>query len=407
MINKIKYFFIILLLSPFLVFIVLIRPIILIRFGNFPWRIGMFTSAEIYLLQKNSRKSPSTFDIWGTEDHLMNKQLLIMLKRKFLIISHSLVIWRALYILSKYISIFSRHIIIFGFGNSSIFDERKLEYIRCLTSLQKFPPQMCLTKQEIQKGERMLEKFNIPKNAKIVCIASRDSAYLKKIYPTTNFSYHNYRDSDINNFIPAIKTLIKKNFYVVRMGKDVTKKINIKNSKFVDYPFHPLKSDFMDFFFSYKCFFWIGCNSGLDRLPVVFKKPMLVFNTAPILHIILNKKKTLVAPKMYMNSKNQKLSISKIFDGGLAEIHRTEDFKKKNIKLQELNSKQIKDITLEMLKLIKDSWKIKNKKDFKLQQKFKKIYLQKVKESKREYKNEKFNPVYSSSFLKKNIWLLK
>ena len=48
---KIKYLFIIFLLSPFLIFIVLIKPIVLIRFGSLgSERIGRFTSAEVYLL---------------------------------------------------------------------------------------------------------------------------------------------------------------------------------------------------------------------------------------------------------------------------------------------------------------------------------------------------------------------
>mgnify|MGYP000983382443 CR=1 FL=1 len=33
-----------------------------------------------------------------------------------------------------------------------------------------------------------------------------------------------YRDNNINNYIPVIKTLIKKDFYVVRMGRIARKK---------------------------------------------------------------------------------------------------------------------------------------------------------------------------------------
>ena len=82
---------------------------------------------------------------------------------------------------------------------------------------------------------------------------------------------------------------------------------------------------------------------------------------------------------------------------------------KKNldIKLQELNSKQIKDITLEMLKLIKDSWKIKNKKDLELQRKFKKLYLKKVKEFNFTHLQGKLVAIYSPYFLRKNQWFLK
>ena len=37
-----------------------------------------------------------------------------------------------------------------------------------------------LTKEEIDKGNKMLKKFRIPKNAKIICFSVRDNMYLKK-----------------------------------------------------------------------------------------------------------------------------------------------------------------------------------------------------------------------------------
>ena len=162
---------------------------------------------------------------------------MIILKRKFLIIQHLLIFYSVLDLLSKYINIYSEHIV-------------RLEYsLKHWSLFEKHPIQLNLTKQEINKGELILKQFGIPKNAKIICITSRDDLYLRKTHPSVDFSYHNYRDSNVNNYIPAIKALIKKNFYVVRMGKIAAKRLDIKSSKFVDYPFHPLKSDFMDFFF--------------------------------------------------------------------------------------------------------------------------------------------------------------
>ena len=71
-----------------------------------------------------------------------------------------------------------------------------------------------------------------------------------------------------------------------------------------------------------------------------------------------------------------------------------------------------------MLKLMRVSWKIKNKKDIELQRKFKKLYLKKMKEfhstlhyphSEISYSDlayRKLKIIYSMSFLKKNRWFL-
>ena len=392
---KTKYLFIIFLLSPFLIFIVLIKPIVLIRFGNLTCgRIGHVRNAEMYLLINKFQKKVKSFDIFVAGDSISNEQYLIILKRKFLIIQHLLIFYRVLDLLSKYINIYSEHIV------------RLENTIHNYSLLEKHPIQLNLTKQEINKGELILKQFGIPKNAKIICISGRDDLYLRRTYPSVDFSYHNYRNSNVNNYIPAIKALIKKNFYVIRMGKIAAKRVNIKSSKFVDYPFHPLKSDLMDIFFVYKCHFWIGNNTGLDEIAKVFRKPLVIVNMVSFLGLRMHLKKNYYLLKTHVNSKNQKLSISKIFDYGIAGANHSKIFKKKKIQLIELNPKEYKDVILESLKLMKDSWRIKNKKDFELQRKFRKLYLKKTKE---------FNfvdlygiqSIYSPSFLRRNRWFLK
>ena len=78
---KIKYLFIIFLLSPFLIFIVLIKPIVLIRFGSLGCeRIGAISYVELYLLVNKFKKKVKSFDIWVTGDFISNEQYLIILK---------------------------------------------------------------------------------------------------------------------------------------------------------------------------------------------------------------------------------------------------------------------------------------------------------------------------------------
>ena len=395
---KIKYLFIIFLLSPFLIFIVLIKPIVLIRFGSLgSERIGRFSDAELYLLINKFKKKVKSFDIWVAGDFISNEQYLIILKRKFLVIQQLFIFYKVLEILSKYINIYSKHIINIHVKN---------DFHNC-NLLNKYPIQLNLTKQEINKGELILKQMGIPKNAKIICITSRDDLYLRRTHPSVDFSYHNYRDSNVNNYIPAIKALIKKNFYVVRMGKIAAKRLDIKSSKFIDYPFHPLKSDFMDFFFAYKCYFWICSNTGTDELARVFRKPLLDLNMVPLTGLKIKYKKVLLCLKIHKNYNNKKLSLNDIFDSGVANFCRSEEFRRKKIKLNELNVNQIKDLVLEMIKLMKDSWKIKNKNDLKLQKKFEKLYLSKINQIDPEYKHKKVNALYSLVFLKKNPWFLK
>lgn len=400
--KKILYLILIILFSPLLIFIVLIRPIVLIRFGNADCdRIGRAKSVEVYLLHKKyGKKENKSFDIWVTgKSPLCNEQLLIMVRRKLLVIEHLFIFVKILQILSKYVDTYSQHLI-----NSNNFNYDREGF------LEKYPTQLKLTKKEIQDGELILKQFGIPKKAKIICLVNRDRAYLKETEPLKNFSLHDYRDTDINNYIPAVKTLIKNNFYVVRLGKFAEKRLNIKNSKFIDYPFHPLKSDFMDFFFVHRCYFHIGANTGLDCLAEIFRKPILIWNMVPLNSLSMNRTKKLLTCKKHINSRNQKLSLRKIFDCGAADIVHSEGFKKKQIKLIQLSPTECKESVIDMLKLMRDSWKIKNKKNLELQRKFRELYLNKLREYNFLHLHDRYEKIistYGISFLKKNYWFLK
>jgi len=392
-VKKAKYIFLIFLLSPFLIIIVVIKPILFIRFGYFDiQRIGIISSAEHYLLH-NKKKKDRSLDIWVIDSDSYNKQLLVILKRKFLVIKELCIFYKILRLISKYINIYSKHIV-----NTCEDLAPRVDRSSC---------QLNLTKEEINRGESILKNFGIPSDAKIVCITCRDNLYLKRRFPSKNFSYHNYRDANVNNLIPAIKTLIKKNFYVVRMGRISSKKVNIKSKKFIDYPFHSLKSDFMDFFFAYKCYFWICSNNGLDEIATTFRKPLLDLNMAPISSLKVTSKKTILCLKIHKNYNNKKLSLNEIFDSGVGKSGHSGEFRRKKIKLEELNTKQIKDIVLEMIKFMKDSWKIKNKNDLKLKKKFEKLYLSKIQKIDPKFTYKKLNAFYSLVFLKKNPWFLK
>ena len=396
-INKIKYLFLILLFSPLLFFLLLIRPFILLRFGSLGvQRIGAMSLAEQYLLNNKDKKNKKNLiDLWVIKKPICNKQLLTIYKRHFLIISGLFTFYKILILISKYISIYSKHIIIIpdAYHTKNLFN--------------KYSSQLKLTKKEIEMGEEKLVDFGIPRNAKIICITSRDQLYLKKKYPSKNFLYHNYRNTNAKNYTSAIKALIKKNFYVIRMGQISNQKINIKNNKFIDYPFHPSKNDLMDFFFVHRCYFWICSNNGLDEVAKTFRKPLIDSNMAQLMGLKTTYKKALLCLKIYKNSKNKNMSLNKIFDSGLGNSFSNSQFKEKKIKLKELTPSQLKDLALEMLVLMKNSWKIKTIKDIKLQKKFEELFLNKIINIYTHRSHKKVYAVYSAVFLKKNPWFLK
>ena len=60
----------------------------------------------------------------------------------------------------------------------------------------------------------------------------------------TYWNYHNFRNSNIDNYYEAIIKLLDKGYWVIRMGKAVEKKMNINHSKFLDYANSEYQEDF-------------------------------------------------------------------------------------------------------------------------------------------------------------------
>ena len=403
--KKLQYLFLLFLISPFLLILFLIKPFLLIRFGHLDTpKLGTISALEDYLLNykiRNStvlKKKRKIFDVWVVNPVVCNKQFLSILERNFFTSKKIYPFYDILnfYCTNKNLSTYFKFLDIHLIPTNN-FPAR----------LDRGKSKLSLTNKEIKNGETFLNKFGIPKNAKIVCLSVRDSLYKKKNFPSENFSYHSYRDSKVENYFPAIKELIKRNFYVVRMGRLQKKKINIKNKKFIDYAFHPLRNDLMDFYFAHKCHFWIAGNTGIDEIATSFRKPILDLNMAPISTCKITSKKTIIYGKIYKNYNNKKLSLAEIFETGAATYFRSEQYRKIKIKLEDLSKNDIKEAVLEMLKMIKNSWRLQNKSEIKLQKKFKKIFFDKIVNIDKTFNNFKINAFYSSRFLKKNPWFLK
>ena len=149
--------------------------------------------------------------------------------------------------------------------------------------LRKYSQHLFFVDNELKKGKELLSNLGIPAGASFVCFVVRDSAYLNKYLPKNDWSYHFYRDSNIENFSKAALFLANKGYYVIRMGKAVQRHFDVKHHNIIDYANLSLRSDFADIYLSAHCKFFISTPTGLDAIPEIFRKPVLFVNVAPFL----------------------------------------------------------------------------------------------------------------------------
>ena len=223
-----------------------------------------------------------------------------------------------------------------------------------------------LEKKQINSA---LKELGITK--KFVCLHVRDEKYLQTTFKKKDYSYHSYRNANINKYKILINYLISKNYQIVRMGRIVKNKLKLKNKNFVDYPFSKNKSDMLDVYFGCKCEFVIGTGSGWEMVPTLFNKDNYVTNSVDFGYVDYNKKHYLLFKKfVYQNSKiKKKLQLEEIIEKNYHKINRAKLFKEKGIILKENNPKEL----LKGLKEFMRTRKKQNGHKSKLNQKFFKI----------------------------------
>ena len=136
---------------------------------------------------------------------------------------------------------------------------------------------------QMKYGESILKKIKIPGNKKIVTVFARDPSYLKNKEPKKDWSYHSYRDADIETYVDSIKYLISMDYVVIRVGSEYSKKLNFKDENYFEYSLSAFKSDFMDLYLIYKSTFVLGNSSGALDLANVFNIPWAAVNYAPFM----------------------------------------------------------------------------------------------------------------------------
>ena len=256
-----------------------------------------------------------------------------------------------------------------------------------------------LSKHDKQRGWNKIKFLNIPDKSKIVCVFARDSAYLYMKDGLRDWSYHDYRDTEIDDYKLAAQYLVEQGYYVIRMGATVNKPFACDSDKIIDYAYENMRTDFMDIYLGLKCHFCISTSTGYDAVPSLFRRPLVVVNNPHIEYIYSFFPKTITIFKKVFNIDTREyLSIKNILDSGVGRFDRTNQFVESKLKLIDNTPEEIRDAVVEMvLKLDKewsDQWYDDNVKD-RVDQFYSASQL-----------NGKILSRFGTKFIKENIYLI-
>jgi putative glycosyltransferase (TIGR04372 family) len=272
--------------------------------------------------------------------------------------------------------------------------------------LERSPPHLIFTAEEEKRGEAGLRSIGLPVGAKFVCLNVRDSAYLEGVI-SKNWEYHNYRDSNVQNYILAAKALAELGYFVIRMGAKVHEAINSSHPKVIDYAFNGMRNDFMDIYLGSRCAFCISTGTGWEVVPGwLFRKPICNVNHGPVGDLCTWANENLLLTKHHIEAiSNRELSLRKIFKQGVDRCYSTSDYESKGIYLIENTAEEIHDIAIEMHERINGTWQPHDDDEL-LQRKFWEIFALDDLDRRGRHSHGVIRSRFGASFLRNNpMWL--
>ena len=347
----------------------LLSPVICLKFhAPYRQRIGHLSREfDLYLSDKkptNNKKIPVVVEIFAIpRRHSANLQLRKMLNRKICIMPFA----NILVDLNKWLPGENRHIIDWTY------------YAECadFKKSEKNPtPVIELTKAENEKGQRNRLEFGISENMPHVCFFARDSSYMERVYGGEKsgiWSYHDYRDSDIDNYMPAIESITVNNeLAALRMGKIVEKEIRSNNKLVIDYASSKDKCDFMDMYLLSTCLFCVAAVTGLSNVATMLRRPIVFVNAVPILTLYHGRYGygcVYIPKKLWLKKEKRYMSLQETLEQKADNLCLAKDYETKGIQLIENTAEEIKEVVLEMYDRVKGKWQ-ETKEERNLQEKF-------------------------------------
>ena len=375
--NKIYLFFtkvVLLIPAAFLVLLIrLLKPFFVVRLGGLDiGRIGGVIIIDWYLAEcyagKHNKKYYDVFYLTSSTGKISNRAWLKIVGRSCRIFKF-FKLGQLVYKINQRLPGAQEHLIP-SYDAVPFYNKEYIGRDTAQCVLNHSQPAFKFTAQEESYGQKGLNELGVSKDSLFVCFHARDSAYLNS-FSNKDWSYHDFRDSNIDNYLPAAEILAQRGYYCLRVGSIAEKAIHSIHPRVIDYTTSGKRTELLDIYLGAKCHFFICSDTGMSLFPEMFRRPVVYVNWAPLLRVpyfyILSG--LIIPKKFYLRREQRFLTFKEIIDSEFGSISRAEILEKLDIELIENTPEEITAVALEMDERIKGTWKT-TAEDEELQERF-------------------------------------
>ncbi|WP_320172140.1 TIGR04372 family glycosyltransferase [Maridesulfovibrio sp.] len=323
-----------------------VSPWLLVRFGVMrSERIGHFAlNTEKYLSERAAGiTNPDTFDFLGDNHPVSNRFMSRMWQRVVRYSPVASVIAPMLAPDSPYNTEKDLR------GNNGR-DEHML--------FHRAAPELSFTEREKEMALNELERMGIGQDAQYICLNVRDGAYLKSHLKHRDWSYHDFRDSDIETYEDVALALAEKGMFVLRMGAKTSSRFEVDHPRIIDYS-NLYRSEFMDVFLCATCKFMISTGTGIDGIAFIFRRPVLYVNYAQAGAVVdWEPRSVTMFKRFFWKDSGRELSLKELFSCGVSRVGHKEELDVLGVALKDNSPYELKMAGLEMNDLVEMDFKV-------------------------------------------------
>jgi len=328
-----------------------------VRFGYFTAdRIGHFAfDLEYYLSERYGLGDRNKFvDLFFLMREPANRQLALMAGRQLRISAFVEFLFRANQLLP-------------GKAEFEVLPSRMITASRDKKGVfDKTPIQLTFTEEEQTRGYEYLKKIGCNDLKKVVCLVVRDSAYLDSLQVERDWSYHAFRDTDIDDYREVSVTLAEEGYWVLRMGKRVHRPLSAEHPRVVDYACSHDQCDFLDVWLMANCFFAISTGQGLDSVADIFRRPQVFVNYLPLMDLEAWGRYLTVPKILSWSNSGRPLTLAEQISHSSVNAHYYEE---NGIDIRDLSPTEITDAVLELEVRLTGKWQ-SDEDEFRLHKRF-------------------------------------
>lgn len=264
-----------------------------------------------------------------------------------------------------------------------------------------------LSDEEIAETEKKMQTMGL--RPPFVCISNRDSVYLKKIWPETDWTYHNYRDSKIVACSKAAEYLKNQGLQVIRMGRNVEEEADFASC--IDYA-NQYYDELLDIALPKFSKFIVSDSNGINLLAYAADVPVALKNLVPLNadgwgSMPQSDRGLFICKKYFLKAENRYMSIREMLEleaRGKDKVWRNEFYLENGIEVIENTGEDIYDLVKEMNERLDGTWE-ETEESIRMQEQVQKLLYDDIVNTGKEY-HACIHCKMSINFLKHNPFLL-